>query len=201
MRTTRAVIATAAFALALAATPAHAAEPVWKVANPAADGKFKAVAPTLTVTSQSGTFTVTCSNVTLSGPMASKSDTSTFVGTAVLQPTDQCTDSAGRPWRLFSPSFSFSQLNAKGYDQATGRTTVEAAVPFFSLASRASDFACSVILQNRPWTYTNATSVLKTTTAESITDSDKCQFPKGSTPTFAADFKVTPAVKITRIPA
>jgi len=192
------------------AAPASAATTTWKVVNPNADGTFSAAAPSLTVKNSAGQSLFACTGgISFGGTMGSKSNTSATVGRFTSGGGAQsCAGDNGSAWTV-TPGYIVAQntFKATGFNASTGTTTLDhsAWTPQSAVWILSSTSAhCAFFVTSAAATYTNSTSVLKTTTAKvhipPVQDgSVNCPglLTEGETITFAAEYKVTPAIKIT----
>ncbi|MFB8003726.1 hypothetical protein [Nocardia sp. NPDC056000] len=194
---------------ALTGTAAADAESTttWTVTNPNADGAFTAVSGKVTVKNGSGTLLFTCASLTSKGKIVSGTRTSPGLGTVETTAAATCNAPDGTVWNATGVMMGDSRLVANGYDAATGTTSITNGpdgVPInVSFVSRDTAHQCGFYTYATAMTYANATSTLKATTAKvkvgTASGAPVCQglLTQGETVTFAADYKVTPAIKIT----
>ncbi|WP_067478996.1 hypothetical protein [Actinomadura hibisca] len=213
---TAATAATAAAPLALS-TPAHAAVTTWKVVNPAADGAYTADADgTLTIKNKAGTTLLTCKTIVRqSGNVASKTATgSTLNLGAAIQTVSQGNNGCRRPnggqafiiQGLVAGTSGPLNYTATGYDAATGTTTLTGKKSNAHGLMVLSD-DCRFSMSDIAATYTNGTRILKYSsavgtpfTSTNTNGSVGCPgVAAGEAITYGGfDFKVTPAITITR---
>ncbi|MFB7718967.1 hypothetical protein [Nocardia sp. NPDC056100] len=192
----------------LTATAAADAEATtWTVTNPNADGAFTATSGKVTVKNASGTVLFTCASLTSRGKVPAGTRTSAGLGTVDTTAAATCNAPDGTVWNATGVMMGDSRLVANSYDAATGTTSITNGpdgVPInVSFVSRDTAHQCGFYTYATAMTYTNATSTLKATTAKvkvgTASGAPVCQglLTQGETITFAADYKVTPAIKIT----
>ncbi len=210
-RTTSMLALSALLALGAQAAPAMAATTTWKVANPNADGKYKAVASGVTVKNAAGRTLFTCTGTTFfGGVMGSRTGTSAWLGNHTSGQVGNCTAPDGRQWHG-TPGVLMSSISlaGTGYNAATGTASLShrshnPAYPVWIWYQAGTNVTCSFFTTSVEGSYTNATSVLKTTTAKIYIPKRQDGLPNcqglladGETITQAAEFKFTPAIKIT----
>ncbi|ROO87050.1 hypothetical protein EDD29_4639 [Actinocorallia herbida] len=210
-KTTSTLVLASVVALGAQAAPAAAATTTWTVVNPDANGGFTATAPGLTVQSGSRTLFTCAGSVTIQGSIASKSNSDVALGGGTVGWTPECTGADGSTWAgILSVSAGPNTFRASAYNASTGVTTLNhsapASFPVWTWVRTDSDGTCWFIATSVAATYTNATSVLKTTTAKvyvppTANGVPNCvgQVTDGATLTHTASFKVTPAIKITAV--
>ncbi|MFV2176720.1 hypothetical protein ACFHW2_18250 [Actinomadura sp. LOL_016] len=208
-----AATAAAPLALGVSALPAHAAVTTWKVVNPAANGWYTAeTTGPMTIKNEAGATLVTCSTVKQAGPMASGTSTGTTapVGSAYTTVGSPCTRPDGTAATIYG---NYEALNlgrvhytATGYDAATGTTALT--------GSQGSPWGITIFAENCHFSfsgisasYDNDTRTLKYTSATAVPypqanedGSTGCPgvSADGEAVTFTGEFKVSPAIRITR---
>lgn len=211
MRTSHllAAITVAAPLLATAAlsAPAHAATTTWTVVNPNSNGAFSAVSGPLVVKNKSGTTIFTCPSLSSSGSLPAGTRTTSGLGAIKYTDLINCTAPDGTAWRgQFTAAAGASNFTGKSYNAATGTTSLVNGDLFNSINlvfTTVVGNSCGFWTHHTAMTYTNATSTLKATTAvvklATAEGTPTCQglLTQGETITFATEYKVTPAVKIT----
>ncbi|MGM7644874.1 hypothetical protein ACSVDM_08255 [Nocardia sp. JW2] len=212
MRTSHllAAITVAAPLLATAAlsAPAHAATTTWTVVNPNSNGAFSAVSGPLVVKNKSGTMIFTCPSLTSSGSLPAGTRTTSGLGAIKYTDLITCTAPDGAAWRgQFTAAAGASNFTGKSYNPATGTTSLVNGDLFNSINlvfNTVAGNSCAFWTHHTAMTYTNATSALKATTAmvklgKTDTGALTCQglLTQDETITFATEYKVTPAIKIT----
>lgn len=196
-------------AVLTATAPAHAdAEALsWTITNPNTDGKFTAVSGLLTVKNKAGTTLFTCPSLKSTGSMHSGTSNWATLGKMETTAAATCTGPNGTIWNATGAMAGDSYLIANSYNAATGTTSITNGPNSTSLNivfnRKDSTPPCGFFTRSTAMTYTNATSTLKTTTAVvKVGTSDNvpvCDglLTTGDTITFATEYKVTPAIKIT----
>ncbi|GAB2828338.1 hypothetical protein GCM10022221_28420 [Actinocorallia aurea] len=190
-------------ALAAQAGSAAAATTTWTVVNPHANGDFTATAPGLTLERAGKPFISCVGEVKFVGTLASKSSTDAVLGKASSGWTPECTGPGGSKWSaVLSESAAPNYLKAAAYNASTGVATLShfapSVFPVWTWLRIDAGGSCMFSTTSVAATYTNATAVLKTTTAK-VYDAANCAgtITTGETLTHAATFAVTPAIKIT----
>ncbi|MEV0685712.1 hypothetical protein AB0I35_17800 [Nocardia sp. NPDC050378] len=212
MRTSHllAAITVAAPLLATAAlsAPAHAATTTWTVVNPNSNGAFSAVSGPLVVKNKSGATLFTCPSLSASGSLPAGTRTTSGLGAITsMVPPITCTSPDGTAWQgAFTAAAGASNFTGKSYNATTGTTSIVNGDLFNSINlifRTAVGYSCGFWTHHTAMTYTNATSTLKATTAvvklATAEGTPTCQglLTQGETITFATEYKVTPAIKIT----
>lgn len=212
---TLALAATAAMPLALAAPalPAHAAAGTWKVVNPAANGWYTAeTTGSLTIKNEAGATLVTCSTVEQGGPMASATSTGTTmtVGSAYMTAGAPCTRPDGAAASIVGnyEAMNLGRINyvATGYDAATGTTALTGnlgspwGITVFSDNCKFSFSGINASYRNstRTLKYDSATAVPYPAANEDGSTGCPGVGATGEDITFTGEFKVSPAVEISR---
>ncbi|WP_106396423.1 hypothetical protein [Actinocorallia populi] len=197
-------------ALGAQAAPVQAAATTWKVVNPHADGAFTTSGP-LTVKNSAGRTLFTCANVPLIGEMKSQSTTSgQHLGKFTSYHRISCTGAGGEEWAgMLGVMVGPSYFRATGFNAATGTTTVThsgmtPATPAYMFSQVGAGATCAFFVQSVAGTYSNATSTLKTTTAQTRLGTPEGQEPycqgmltEGETIAFDGALKFNPAIKVT----
>lgn len=207
-KTLSALTLASVLALGGQAVPALAAGTTWTVANPNTDGTFSAVSGQLTVKNSAGTTLFTCQSVNAIGTMPSRSITSTAtpaLGQFTWARANSCVGGNGATWTgVMGGSSGPHYFNAAGFDAAAGKTTFDQTSPSLFTFSRTGSNPCLFLFKAKGMTYTNATSILKTTKAEVILGNQadgtpSCQglLTQGETITFATEYEFTPAITVT----
>ncbi|GAA2130296.1 hypothetical protein [Actinomadura napierensis] len=207
-----AAAAAAPLALSAPAVAAHAATTTWKVVNPAADGKYTTASTgTVTIKNQAGATLVTCTSVKQWGQMASRTATgaTTSLGTNTDTLGSPCTrPGGGTAVILGNVGVGVGPISytATGYDAATGTTTISGAQSSpFGITIFADD--CRFSFGKIAASYANGTQTLKYNSAVATpfttannNGSVGCAGVRasGETITFTGEFKVSPAIQITR---
>ncbi|MFD0684570.1 hypothetical protein [Actinomadura fibrosa] len=196
-------VAAAAVPLALAAPAAHAATSTWRVTT-TADTAFKSTAD-VTLRTAAGTTLFSCAGAGQYGwipKLTSTAATPVVVNTNNVVGT--CVDAQGTRSSFFggTPAFGTIGYTATGYNATTGTTALTAAntdgIPI-TVAFSTPD--CSIHLNKFAATYTNSTHTLKLTSGTVRTVTAGCfasTVKAGDTLTLTGDFKLDPAVTITR---
>jgi len=191
--------------LVVGAQAPAAAAATWKVVNPNADGSFTAVTPSLTVKNAAGQSLFKCTNLGVKGSLPSGSSPA---GKFTTNTVSDCTGHDGSPGKmLVLTPLADNYLSAQSFNASTGTTTFvhrSTGTVYSGGVFTATAPGCSFFVSSIATTYTNATSVLKSTTAKAypLNEQDgtvSCPglLTAGETITFAAEYKVTPAIKIT----
>ncbi|WP_316574554.1 hypothetical protein [Nocardia canadensis] len=208
-RALAAIVLAAPMAAALTATaPAHASTTTWTVVNPNGNGAFSAVSGQLTVKNKSGATVFTCPSLSSTGSLPAGTRTTSGLGAIKSTNPVTCTSPDGTSWQgMFTAAAGPSNLTATSYSAATGTTSITNGDQFNSINlvfRTAVGYSCAFWTHHTAMTYTNATSTLKATTAVVKLATDDggatlCQglFTQGETITFATEYKLTPAIKIT----
>ncbi|MDL4813393.1 hypothetical protein [Actinomadura opuntiae] len=199
-------------ALSAPAIAAHAATTTWKVVNPAADGKYTTASTgTVTIKNQAGATLLTCTSVQQWGQLASRTVTgaTASLGTADGTVGSPCTRPGGSTAVILgtlAAGVGPIYYTATGYNAATGTTTLSGAQSSpYGITIFADD--CRFSFGKITASYDNATQILKygsavaTPFATANNDgSVGCAGVRasGETITFTGEFKVSPAIKITR---
>lgn len=197
-------------ALGVQAAPARAATTTWTVVNPDAGGKFTTSGP-LTAKNAVGRTLFTCANVPLIGEMKSRSTPyGQNLGKFTSYYQISCTGAAGEEWAgvlgtIIGPSY----FRATAFNAATGTTAVThsgatSGTPVYIFSQVGAGSTCAFFVQSVAGTYSNATSTLKTTTAQTRLGTPeggtpRCQgmLAEGETITFDGALKFNPAIKVT----
>ncbi|MFF2554204.1 hypothetical protein ACFVUS_24610 [Nocardia sp. NPDC058058] len=190
-----------------AAADADAEATTWTVTNPNADGAFTATSGKLTVKNSSGTVLFTCASLTSRGKMAAGTRTRTALGTIDTTTATPCSAPDGTVWNATGVMMGESRLVGNSYNAATGTTSITNGpdgVPInVAFASKDTVNRCAFYTYATAMTYTNATSALKATTAKvkisAANGVPNCVglLTQDETITYALEYKVTPAIKIT----
>ncbi|GAA2726106.1 hypothetical protein [Actinocorallia aurantiaca] len=209
-KTTSVLAAASMLALGAQAAPVQAATTTWTVVNPNADGKFTTSGP-LTVKNAAGQKLFTCANVPLIGVMGSQS---TPYGQTLGKFTSyyqiSCTGAGGEEWAgMLGTMIGPSYFRATAFNASTGTTTVThsgytPATPVYIFSQVGAGSTCAFFVMSVAGTYSNATSTLKTTTAQTDLGTPEggephCQgmLAEGETVTFDGALKFDPAIKVT----
>ncbi|MFB4295874.1 hypothetical protein [Actinomadura sp. NTSP31] len=206
LRALPAVVSAAAVPLALAAPAAHAATSTWRVTT-TADTAFKSTAD-VTLRTAAGKTLFTCAGAGQYGhvpKLTSTAATPVVVKTGSVFGT--CADSQGTRSTFFggTPAFGTIDYTATGYNATTGTTALTAAntdgIPI-TVAFSTPD--CAIYLNKFAATYTNSTHTLKLTSGTVSNVTAGCfggTVKTGDTLALTGDFKLDPAVTITRTTA
>ncbi|MFC9976588.1 hypothetical protein ACFVH6_37390 [Spirillospora sp. NPDC127200] len=203
-RTSTILITAAAGAAAVAfAAPAQAAALTWTVTNPQAGGAFTATSGPLTVRNAAGKVLVTCASLTAGGIATTHTSSTGSIGQINQSRGSSCVNGQGRAWSVVIPSGWQAVLTGTAYNAATGRSELTAGWAQYMLSPADGAPGCVIVTKNTRLNYTNATGLLRTTTAQAgvgTTGEGTASCPdvaQGETLTFDTTFKVTPALTIT----
>ncbi|MGI5170356.1 hypothetical protein ACQEU3_39000 [Spirillospora sp. CA-253888] len=203
-RTSTIAITAAAGAAAMAfAAPAQAAALTWTVTNPQASGAFTATSGPLTVRNAAGKVLVTCTSLTARGIATTHTSGTGSLGQINESQGSSCVNGQGRAWSVRIGSHWQAPLTGTAYNAATGRSEITAGWAQYELSPADGAPGCLIITKNTRLNYTNATGVLRTTTAQAnvgTTSGGTSSCPdvaQNETLTFDTTFKVTPTLTIT----
>ncbi|MFI6514271.1 hypothetical protein ACIBF1_01765 [Spirillospora sp. NPDC050679] len=200
---TSTMVFTAVAAVVSFAVPAQAATLSWTVVNPRADGAFTATSGPLTVRNAAGKVLVTCAGLTAAGTATSRVNTTGSLGQIVQSRGTSCVNGQGRAWTVMIPSTFLAPLNGTAYNAATGRSEITVGGPQYMMSPADGAPGCVIATKNTRMSYTNATGLLRTTTAQAgvgTTDDGASSCPdvaQGETLTFDTAFTLTPRLTIT----
>ncbi|MFC4907736.1 hypothetical protein [Actinomadura gamaensis] len=197
------VVAAATVPLALAAPAAYAATSTWHVTT-TADTAFKTTAD-VALRTAAGTTLFTCAGAGQYGWVPALTSTA---ATPVVVKTNNvvgtCADSQGTRSSFFggTPAFGTIGYTATGYNATTGTTALTAAnTDGIPITVAFSTPGCQINLNKLAATYTNSSHTLKLTSGTVSSVTAGCfggTVKAGDTLTLTGDFKLDPAVTITR---
>ncbi|WP_067690063.1 hypothetical protein [Nocardia jejuensis] len=211
LRTRRALAALALLtplgAMLTATAPAQAGATTWTVTNSNADGAFTAVSGQVTVKNKAGTTLFTCASLTSTGKLVPGTRTGSALGSIDTTAATTCTGPEGTVWNATGVMMGDSALVGNSYNAATGTSSItngpNSTSVNIAFTSRDTAHQCAFFTRSTAMTYTNSTATLKTTTAvvkvATASGSPTCQglLTQGETITFATEYALSPAVKIT----